>query len=276
MLPDDLPQDESLRRLYRGLPLDEPPAYVDAAIRAAARRQLVARRPWWRSLRWQVPLAAAATAGLTLVLLRGPLEDELRSTVLREQAAAPAGRATPKAAAPAEENFAPEQPREADAAAAPPPAAAITPAQRAAGIAPAPGEEPARRSKAAPDAPAAAGASGAVPSQHALGFGSSRSSGYPFELTPDTEPENACASLAPALRPHCRAARTAQGQLEVVLATGDRSLHQKLFEAIADAAWQESKEGTADERRVFVDPSGRHLLRVEVDAEKLRLTISQR
>lgn len=276
MRPDDLPEDESLRRLYRGLPPDEPPAHVDAAIRAAARGQLVARRPWWRSLRWQVPLAAAATAGLTLVLLRGPLQDELRSTVVRDHAAAPAVREPLTTAAPAEENFAPQQPHDAGVEADPPPPAAVTPAMRAAGSAAAPVEAPTRHAKAAPDEPPADGATGEVLPQRALGFGRSRLSEVPFDVTPDTPPEKACTSLPPALRPHCRAERSPQGQLELVLATGDRSLHRELFEVLAGSDWQEVDGGGVDTPRVFVDPSGQHRLQVEVDENELRLTISAR
>jgi len=74
---DALPRDEALRALYRQLPAEEPRAEIDAAILAAARRAVgagpasaKASQPAWRSPRWQIPFAIAATMVLTLVIVR--------------------------------------------------------------------------------------------------------------------------------------------------------------------------------------------------------------
>jgi hypothetical protein len=72
---NELPHDDDLRALYRQLPAEEPQAQTDDAIRAAARRAVAAAprhsAPAWRGiLRWQVPVAVAATLLLTLVIVR--------------------------------------------------------------------------------------------------------------------------------------------------------------------------------------------------------------
>ena len=69
---DELPDDDALARLYRSMPKLEPPAEVDAAILAAARRETAMPKPSSvRALvRWGVPLAAAASIAITFALTR--------------------------------------------------------------------------------------------------------------------------------------------------------------------------------------------------------------
>lgn len=69
---EQMPDDDKLRDLYRGLPADEPPAHLDEAILAAARKKdgdasRKGRGPAVvRRLRWALPLAAAAGLVLTV------------------------------------------------------------------------------------------------------------------------------------------------------------------------------------------------------------------
>lgn len=74
---DDVPpRDDELRALYRQLPVEEPGAEIDDAIRAAARRAVGAapvRTPvqsFPRVLRWAVPFATAASLILVVMLAR--------------------------------------------------------------------------------------------------------------------------------------------------------------------------------------------------------------
>jgi hypothetical protein len=60
----DTPVDEGVRALYRGLPTDEPPHALDAAILTAARRE-VAVRP---KRSWAVPLSLAAVLVLSVAV----------------------------------------------------------------------------------------------------------------------------------------------------------------------------------------------------------------
>ncbi|MFZ5757137.1 MAG: hypothetical protein ACOY3X_09555, partial [Pseudomonadota bacterium] len=87
---DDLPQDASLRTLLRQLPAEEPPAQLDEAILAAARREVRARpvHAGW-SARWRIPLAAAASVLLSVVLVRQIAIQE-KPVAAWDDAAAPA------------------------------------------------------------------------------------------------------------------------------------------------------------------------------------------
>lgn len=71
-MSDELPHDEGLQELYRGLPADEPRAALDETIMAAARHSVATRMTSTvaRRLRWALPLAAAAGVVLTLTLTR--------------------------------------------------------------------------------------------------------------------------------------------------------------------------------------------------------------
>ena len=65
----ELPEDVELRRLYRGLPSEEPRAEIDAMILEAARRATrspAKPRSIVRRIAWVLPLAAAAGIVLTL------------------------------------------------------------------------------------------------------------------------------------------------------------------------------------------------------------------
>jgi len=100
-------RDPRLERLYREAAREAPPAHLDAAILAAARRE-VGSRP--RSLasvlrRWHVPvsIAAVVVVSVTLVILvreeemaERPMQAEIRAAVSSaEKAAAPRTPATP-------------------------------------------------------------------------------------------------------------------------------------------------------------------------------------
>lgn len=66
-----LPDDPAVQALYRQLPADQPPAALDEAILAAARRAAGSKPravPAWQ--RWRIPLAAAASILLSVMLLR--------------------------------------------------------------------------------------------------------------------------------------------------------------------------------------------------------------
>ncbi len=70
-MPPDL-RDGNLSSVYRAAPADEPPAALDDAIRAAARREVGSRprsadKPF--HVRWQMPLSAAAVLVLCVSLI---------------------------------------------------------------------------------------------------------------------------------------------------------------------------------------------------------------
>ncbi len=68
MMNDD--RDPGLDRLYGAAPRDEPPARLDAAIQAAARREVGARpRPLSALRRWRVPVSIAAVLVLSASLV---------------------------------------------------------------------------------------------------------------------------------------------------------------------------------------------------------------
>jgi hypothetical protein len=97
-------RDAALDRVYQAGPREEPPARLDAAIRAAARREVGARpRPVSRLRAWRVPVSIAAMLVLSVSLV----------TLMREEGGEelvhpgpPAGR-TPPAAPPAPETQTP-------------------------------------------------------------------------------------------------------------------------------------------------------------------------
>jgi len=189
--------DERLRRLYGTLPREEPPAALDAAVLAAARRAVA---PPSLARRWGAPVAVAATlvlvVGVTLEMQR---EEPGIETSIAPSAPPPAAvpeAAAPQAAAPAEPAPAPKPPAKTRAKSAvkamprpqlrepaPAPAARAQEAPRAAQDAPqAPSAPPAREAapeakrtapfadalestavpRASPPAPAARSASGGV------------------------------------------------------------------------------------------------------------------
>jgi soluble cytochrome b562 len=86
----DDPRDPAVSGLYAQLPCDEPPAHLDAAILAAARREVdskprpVTHRP---SSHWQALAAIAAVIVLSLLLVPALLDEEqlARQTPTRER-----------------------------------------------------------------------------------------------------------------------------------------------------------------------------------------------
>jgi len=83
--PGDADRDPRLDRSYRDLPRDEPPAHLDAAILAAAHREVGARpRPASDRLRaWRVPVSIAAVVVLSVsvvTLVREEGGDKLDSS----------------------------------------------------------------------------------------------------------------------------------------------------------------------------------------------------
>jgi hypothetical protein len=157
--PDGMPDDESLRRLYRTMPKLEPPIEIDNAILEAARRT-AARRRTLRSrvaLRWGVPLAAAAGILLTFALTR--LAREQREVDMPDRRATTSAPPTPPqpvaAPAPAPRAETPAPPPRSAAPAPPPHAAAPATPPRAAARAPLPeAAAPASPPEAAAPAPA--------------------------------------------------------------------------------------------------------------------------
>lgn len=91
---DEMEHDESLAKVYRAAANEAPPARLDAAIRAASRRQAGAGpRPLSGLRTWRVPVSLAAMLVLsaTLVLMMreegaDPLETALEPAPLRELA----------------------------------------------------------------------------------------------------------------------------------------------------------------------------------------------
>src|SRR5688572_7834811 len=77
-------RDPGLARVYGAAPRDEPPAHLDAAILAAARREVGARpRPLAALRAWRVPLSLAAVVVLSVTLvtlMREDGGDELHQT----------------------------------------------------------------------------------------------------------------------------------------------------------------------------------------------------
>jgi len=69
--PGDAERDPGLDRLYRATGREEPPAHLDAAILAAARREVGARpRPLSSTVhRWRVPVSIAAVVVLSVSLV---------------------------------------------------------------------------------------------------------------------------------------------------------------------------------------------------------------
>jgi hypothetical protein len=99
------PRDPQLERLYRGAAREEPPAHLDAAIRAAARREVGAgpRSLAARLRRWHVPVSIAAvvlvSASLVILVTEegGERLDEIR---IPPMSAPPAKSAAEPAATP--------------------------------------------------------------------------------------------------------------------------------------------------------------------------------
>ncbi|MEO8346189.1 MAG: hypothetical protein ABI607_10890 [Betaproteobacteria bacterium] len=99
-LPDEPEHDPQLATAWREHSTDMPPAHLDAAILAAARRavgsapQDAARRSReaTRPQRWWMPLAAAATIGAVAlgILQTGPLDEPASAPTVSDMPAAPA------------------------------------------------------------------------------------------------------------------------------------------------------------------------------------------
>ena len=71
-------EDARIARLYREAPVEEPPARLDAAVRAAARSAVEPRAPataasWWTP--WRVPFAVAAVAVVSASLVTLVMEE---------------------------------------------------------------------------------------------------------------------------------------------------------------------------------------------------------
>lgn len=292
MPADDLPNDETLRALYRRLPDDEVPSHLDATIRAAASREMAkVRQPWWRHLRWQVPLAAMATASITLVLLRGPLRDEVQSTVLRAERAAPAAEEVDVLAQAPADPLVEEDACTTDAPAAPPPPpstgiAAEPPAPAAAPVSAtaAPGPSAPMRQRGVALGFANGEREGAARSKAAeeLRFGRSYydeappAMEWPFGLTPDMQPEDACAQIALERLTACSARRAPQGELVLVLTGDENSLRRQIVGLLDAAGW---KAGGVDERgvrQVFLDTAELNQVVLARSGGGLRLEFSQR
>ncbi len=116
-------RDPRLDLLYRDAPRETPPPHLDAAILAAARREVGARpRPLSSQLRrWRLPVSIAAVVILSVTLVtlvgeesRDPLMAELRST-----ADAPVARTEKALEEPADPAKAPEEARQRMRTAAP-------------------------------------------------------------------------------------------------------------------------------------------------------------
>ena len=88
MSEPDKPLDEALGALYRGLPRDEPPAAIDAAVLEAARRSV--ERP---SRKWGAPVALAAvlvlSVGLSLRVAEEKPDAQMQPAAPMPSAAAP-------------------------------------------------------------------------------------------------------------------------------------------------------------------------------------------
>src|SRR5262245_29384721 len=113
-------RDSRLDLLYRDTPREAPPAHLDAAIQAAARREVGARprSVSSRLLRWRVPLSLAAVVVLsvTLVTLIGEEGKDTFLSDMRYMAAPPvAQREQDAQAKPADRAKAPEARRAAPA-----------------------------------------------------------------------------------------------------------------------------------------------------------------
>ena len=143
------PMDEALAALYRGLPRDEPPPAVDAAILAAAQASVIAKP----RRQWAVPVSLAAVLVLSVsVTLR--VFEERPDTQSMQAPAAPPVAARPSATSPSEP--APSVPSppappsaSASASASPPSATAqANPSPRSANAQP---ERLARQEAAAPE-----------------------------------------------------------------------------------------------------------------------------
>lgn len=124
-------RDETLSRLYREAPQAEPPARVDAAVLAAARRAAAprpGRQPWWR--RWAIPLSVTAvallSASLTLLVSREPEQAALPPPAAPAAATRDAPAAAGAAADPRQQDAPATLPPQRAAPAAPP----LPPAQR--------------------------------------------------------------------------------------------------------------------------------------------------
>ena len=137
----DETRDDELSRLYREVAPGEPPARLDDAILAAAKREAVRatprrERPWWR--RWTVPVSVAALVVLS-VSLSLLVSREQERVEIPAPAAAPAVPQCPLAPG-TDQAPAAAPPREAEKSAVPEP-----PAARARKSAPAPAPVPEQR-----------------------------------------------------------------------------------------------------------------------------------
>lgn len=97
-MSDDEQRDPKLDAAYRATRDEEPPAHLDDAIRAAARRAVDAgpRRPQSWQARWRVPLALAATVVLSVtvtLMVREHQEQELVRSPMPPSAEPEAARA---------------------------------------------------------------------------------------------------------------------------------------------------------------------------------------
>jgi hypothetical protein len=142
----DLAPDPVLARAYREAAREQPPARLDAAILAAAQREVGSRpRPAGAALRrWRLPLSLAAVIVLSVSLVTLVMEEE--DALLQAPREAPAAKA-PAAAPPAPAALPPAAPAVAPRVAPPAsvPAAAVRSEPRAAADA-GPGADAARAS----------------------------------------------------------------------------------------------------------------------------------
>ena len=88
--------DDAVRAAYRGLPREEPPSAVDAAVLAAARRSVVVRP----AHHWRIPASLAAVLVLSVAVTLRVADEQPEIQTTPPSMSAPQGPAAPAAAKP--------------------------------------------------------------------------------------------------------------------------------------------------------------------------------